>query len=70
MTEIRYSETASVRGWGSTFGARQVHNLTPEEREAVKRGEEVRIAGCPAYRGETDRVVVQRNGRFYTRMPS
>ena len=67
---IRYSETATVEGWGSDVGARCVHNLTAEERAIVRSGEEVRIAGCPSYHGVTERRVVEIRGRFYTRMPA
>ena len=63
------STTARVAGWGSDRNARRVSGLTHEEREAVRAGSEVRIAGCPAYRGETDRVVIASGGRYYTRMP-
>ena len=67
---MRYAnEHVTVSGFGSAPHARRVHHLTPEEREAIRAGEEVRIAGCPAYQGITERRVVEINGRFYTRMP-
>jgi hypothetical protein len=64
-----YSATARVEGWGSHKNARRVAGLSLAERNAVRRGEEVRIAGCPAYLNQTDRVIVEIGGRFYTRMP-
>lgn len=65
----RYSQTARVSAWGSEPNARRVTSLTPDERRAVRAGESVFIAGCPAVRGTTDRRVVAINRRFYTRMP-
>lgn len=64
-----YSSTAKVSGFGSAFQGHAVTRLTADERAKIRAGEEVRIAGCPAYRGETDRIVVEINGRFYVRLP-
>lgn len=66
----KYSETAKVRAWGANWGARQVTRLTADERAAVRAGQELRIAGCPEYRGETDRRVIAIGSRFYARMPA
>lgn len=66
---MKYSKTAVVDGWGSSRNARRVTRMTGDERAAVRAGEEVRIAGCPSYSGETDRIIVECGGRFYCRMP-
>jgi hypothetical protein len=66
-----YSVTARCSRWGSKWGARQVTGLTAEEREMVRRGEEVRMDGCPpagGNHGTTERVVVEKRGCFYTRV--
>ena len=65
-----YSKTAKIAGFGSDKNARRITYLTADERAAIRAGGEVRIAGCPAYRGETDRVIVEIGGRFYSRMPA
>ncbi len=64
------SITGYCRKWGSAYGARRVHGLTPEEREAVKAGQEVRIIDCPPFGGTTSRRVIYRDGCFYARMPA
>jgi hypothetical protein len=69
MTTLRYSQTARVTAWGHQANARRVTHLTPEERDAVRAGEPVFIAGCPDVRGTTDRRVVAIGRHFYTRMP-
>jgi len=66
----RYSTTAQVNGFGSDKNARRVSFLTTEEREFVRAGGELRVTGCPAYQGETERRIVEIKGRFYTRMPT
>ena len=68
-TPRRYSRTAQVTAWGHQANARRVTYLTPDERTAVRAGEAVYIAGCPAVRGVTDRRVVAIKRHFYTRMP-
>jgi hypothetical protein len=64
-----YSQTARVSAWGATKGARRVSGLTAWERAMIREGGEVRIAGCPPYRGQTDRRIVESGGRFFTRIP-
>jgi hypothetical protein len=64
-----YSKTARVAGWGSDKNARRVTHLTPEERELIRAGGEVRIADCPEYHGITERRIVEIGRRFYARMP-
>lgn len=64
-----YSSTARVSCWGATKSGRRVSGLTRAERESIRAGAEVRIAGCPPYRGQTDRRIVEIGGRFYARMP-
>lgn len=65
-----YSTTAYCNAWGgSSRNARHVYGLTKAERDAIRAGQEIRLAGCPAYRGITERRIVAINGRFYARMP-
>lgn len=65
-----YSTTARCNRWGgSSWNARHVHGLTREERDAIRAGADVRMTGCPAYRGITERRIVSIKGRFYARMP-
>ena len=63
------SKTAQVLAWGSGNGARRVSHLTQQERAHVRSGGVVLVQGCPVVQGCTERRVVERNGRFYTRMP-
>lgn len=65
-----YAKHPKVSGWGATYGARVVSHLTKEERELVRAGCELYISNCPQWRGCTDRVIIEYNGRFYTRMPA
>jgi hypothetical protein len=64
-----YAKFARVSAWGATPGARRISGLTAYERAMIREGEEVRIAGCPPYRGQTDRRIVELGGRFFTRIP-
>ena len=64
-----YSQTARCALWGAAKGARRVSGLTRSEREAVRRGEEVRFKGCPEVDGTTERRIIFTNGRFFARMP-
>lgn len=70
MKQTRYTTQANVSGFGSSKNARRVAHLTAEERAAIRGGAEIRIANCPRYHGHTDRIIIERGGRFYTRMPA
>jgi len=63
------SKTGYCKAWGSKNNARRVAGLTKEEREAVRAGKTVLINGAPQINGTTKRRVIERNGRFYARMP-
>jgi hypothetical protein len=65
----KYTETGRCTRWGGRQGARVVTGLTKEERAAIRAGEEIRLAGAPAYQGVTERRIVEIRGRFYCRMP-
>ena len=65
-----YSKTARCTAWGSDKNARRVSHLTPEERTMVRSGQDVRLAGCPEYQGQTDRLIVAIGSRFFCRMPT
>lgn len=69
MNNTRHTQHARVSGFGSAFQGHRVAGLTDEEKQIVRDGGRLLIAGCPSYRGETDRQVVEINGRFYCRMP-
>ena len=64
-----YTQNGYCTVWGSKWGARRVAGLTKEERETIKDGGKIFLSGCPAVSGITDRVIIQKGGRFYTRMP-
>lgn len=72
VTMTRYSYTGRCNRWGSTWGARRVSGLSPEDRQLIRAGVEVRITDCPPAKGKsgtTERVVVAKSGRFYARVP-
>jgi len=64
-----YTKTGKCRAWGSSRNARRVVGLTPDERALVRAGGALFLANCPYYKGETDRLIIWRGDRFYTRMP-
>ena len=64
-----YTKTGHCRAWGSRRNARRVAGLTRAEREMIRSGKRIYMAGCPEYKGTTDRVIVAIGERFYTRMP-
>lgn len=66
---IHYSETARCTRWGSEWNARRVSFVSDADRQAMRDGLEVRMRGCPSVRGQTERVIIRTNGRFYARMP-
>jgi hypothetical protein len=68
---VIYATQATVYGWGRHQNARRVprRSLTRAEREAIAAGTEVRVAGCPSYRGVTERRIVCVNGNYFCRMP-
>ena len=65
------TECTHVGGWGSDKDARRVYgddrSISMAITRALKRGVRLTLEG-PEYHGRTERVVVDRNGRKYTRM--
>jgi len=66
----RYTETGYCRAWGGQKNARRVHGLTKDERQQIRAGDEIRLAGCPEYQGHTERRIVAIGEGFYCRMPA
>jgi hypothetical protein len=66
---IHYSETARCTRWGAQFGARRVSFVSAADRAAMDAGAQLRMRDCPPVKGETERVIIRTNGRFYARMP-
>ena len=64
-----YTQSGYCHQWGRAKNARRVHGLSVDDKAAIRAGQSVRLAGCPAVGGVTDRRVIERNGRFYARMP-
>ena len=63
------TKSAYCHHWGSAKNARRVHGLAPEDKAVIRSGGVVVLQGCPSVRGQTDRRVIERSGRFYARMP-
>lgn len=66
--EMWANDNATVAGWGSDWNARRVSGLTKAEREHVRGGGLLLIAG-PEHLGVNYRMIVAIRDRFYTRMP-
>lgn len=64
-----YTQSGYCHNWGSAKNARRVHGLSKEEKAAIRAGQSVMLAGCPAVRGVTVRRIIERNSRFYARKP-
>ena len=68
-TPIYYSQTARCTRWGAEYGARRVSFVSEADRAAMDAGMQLRMRDCPAVKGQTERVIIRCNGRFYARMP-
>lgn len=66
---MQTAQSAYCNKWGSAKGARRVHGLTREERDAIRAGATVMLQGCPSVRGVTMRKIVAIGRGFYARMP-
>ena len=71
MTHTIFSTTARITHYGSSRSARRVAYLTSDERQAVRDGALVVVAGCPDHAGNPPyRKIIESNGQFYARVPT
>jgi hypothetical protein len=72
--QLRCAVDCRVSGWGSDWGARRVtfpgnRDMRQHVLDALETGT-VTVTDCPEHQGTTNRVLVVRGNRIYTRMPS
>jgi hypothetical protein len=66
-----YTIQAHKINLGKGFSRGRITGLSKFERDTIRSGDEtVVLLGCDPYHGCTTRVVVELNGKFYTRMPT